>query len=332
MLQLLRKIAFPFSLLYALAVFVRNRLFDIGVFTSKTYATPTLCVGNISVGGTGKTPMTEYLIRMLTDKRVAILSRGYKRKSKGFVLADAQSSVLDLGDEPYQLHRKFPEVAVAVDADRRNGIEQLEGKCKPDVILLDDAFQHRKVKPTFSILLTAFGQLYVDDWYLPTGNLRDSKREARRADLLVVTKCPSLPTEAERSQILDRLKPLAHQTVLFASLAYSETIKNVEGEELPLQAIASKKVALVTGIASPKPLVEHLRSKGLVFDHFQFGDHHHFSDSDIQRFSAHELILTTEKDFVRLQGRLENLYYLEISHYFDPKDRAVLEKTLKTLI
>ncbi|WP_127018381.1 tetraacyldisaccharide 4'-kinase [Flagellimonas beolgyonensis] len=332
MLQLLRKIAFPFSLLYALVVYVRNRLYDFGVFTSKSYTTPTICVGNVSVGGTGKTPMTEYLIRMLSDKRVAILSRGYKRKSNGFVLADWHSSVLDLGDEPFQLHRKFPEVAVAVDADRRNGIEQLESIINPDVIVLDDAFQHRKVKPTFSILLTAIDHLYVKDWYLPTGNLRDSKREARRADIIVVTKCPVLPTESERTELVNRLRPLAHQDVLFATLSYAETIKNGEGEELPLQAIGAKKVALVTGIASPKPLLDYLYSKGMVFDHFQFGDHHHFSDADIQRFSSFELILTTEKDFVRLHGKVNNLYYLEISHHFDPNDRTILENKLKSVI
>lgn len=332
MLQLLRKIAFPFSLLYALVVYVRNRLYDSGVFTSKSYTTPTICVGNVSVGGTGKTPMTEYLIRMLTNKRVAILSRGYKRKSNGFVLANGQSSVLDLGDEPYQLHRKFPEVTVAVDADRRNGIEQLESILKPDVIVLDDAFQHRKVKPSFSILLTAFGQLYVDDWYLPTGNLRDSKREARRANIIIVTKCPTLPSESERTSLMYRLKPLAHQKVLFATLAYSETIKNEVGEELPLSTITEKSIALVTGIASPKPLVDYLVSKGLVFDHFQFGDHHHFSDTDIQKFSDHELILTTEKDFVRLQGRAKHLYYLEVGHQFDPKDQVILEKAIMSVV
>ena len=185
MLQLLRKIAFPISLIYALVVHVRNFLFDTGVFSSKSYRIPTICVGNLSVGGTGKTPMTEYVLRILAERNTAVLSRGYKRKSDGFYLANAKSTVLELGDEPYQIHRKFPEVAVAVDADRRNGIEKLEKLVNPEVIVLDDAFQHRKVKPTFSILLTTYQNLYVDDWYLPTGSLRDAKKEAKRADLII---------------------------------------------------------------------------------------------------------------------------------------------------
>jgi len=178
-MQLLRKIAFPISLIYALVVYTRNFLFDIGFLKGKSFKTPTVCVGNLSVGGTGKTPMVEYLIRMLQDSfEVAVLSRGYRRKSRGFVLATEDSKVEDLGDEPFQIKSKFPKIAVAVDADRCNGIKELEDSEHPDIILLDDAFQHRRVKPTFSILLTAFDYLYPNDWYLPTGNLRDSKKEA----------------------------------------------------------------------------------------------------------------------------------------------------------
>ncbi|MEX0359782.1 MAG: tetraacyldisaccharide 4'-kinase, partial [Allomuricauda sp.] len=149
MLQFLRKIAFPFSLIYALIVHIRNYLFDWGVLRSISYKTPTVCVGNLSVGGTGKTPMIEYLIRTLSNHKIAVLSRGYKRKSKGFLLATPSSTVAELGDEPFQIHQKFPNISVAVDADRRNGIAQLEKMVQPDVILLDDAFQHRKVKPKF---------------------------------------------------------------------------------------------------------------------------------------------------------------------------------------
>jgi tetraacyldisaccharide 4'-kinase len=331
MLQLLRKIAFPFSLVYGLVVHLRNFLYDTGVFKSHAYNTPTLCVGNLSVGGTGKTPMIEFLVRMFKGHTIAVLSRGYKRQSKGFLWADANSSVLDLGDEPYQLHQKFPEITVAVDADRRNGITQLENKVKPELILLDDAFQHRRVKPIFSILLTRYGNLYVDDWYLPTGDLRDSKREAKRADCIIVTKCPKNLSQSEKNRIQHKLKPLPHQKVLFATLEYSTILKG-EVENLSLPDIKKKKVTLVTGIAQPEPLVQYLKSEGVEFEHYKFGDHHHFSESDIQKFRDHALILTTEKDYVRLQGRVKNLFYVEVAHSFGTEDHLFLEETLKSLI
>jgi len=331
MVQLLRKIAFPFSLIYALVVHVRNFLYNIGVFVSKTYSTPTICVGNLSVGGTGKTPMIEYLIRVLDGHKVAVLSRGYKRKSEGFLLADSNSSVLDLGDEPFQIHQKFPEVSVAVDSDRRNGVVQLESRVEPQVVLLDDAFQHRRVKPKYSILLTAYGNLFVDDWYLPTGNLRDAKREYKRADMLIVTKCPDVLSKDERRTISKKLKPLPHQNVLFSTLTYGDLVKQRNGDGLVLDVLKGKRLALVTGIASPEPLVQYLTFKGLVFEHVEFGDHHHFTDDEINTFKDFELILTTEKDYVRLEGRVENLYYLQVAHSFDSEDRALLEKAVKGL-
>lgn len=332
MQQLLRKIAFPFSLIYALVVHVRNFLYDVGIFTSASYRTPTICVGNLSVGGTGKTPMTEYLIRMLHGHRTAVLSRGYKRKSKGFLLATPHSQVLDLGDEPYQLHKKFPEVAVAVDADRRNGIEQLEKWITPEVIILDDAFQHRRVKPTFSILLTTPNHLFVNDWYLPTGNLRDSKKEARRADVIIVTKCPETLSGTERERIAKRLRTKPDQKVLFATLEYHNKVTDGIEKSMELSELKGKQVALVTGIASPAPLVNHLTSLGINFEHFEFGDHHHFTEKEIHQFKGHEIVLTTEKDFVRLEGRLENLFYVPVAHSFDPLDRVILEKMIKNLV
>ncbi|MGX1930767.1 tetraacyldisaccharide 4'-kinase [Flagellimonas sp. 2504JD4-2] len=331
MLQLLRKIAFPFSLIYALVVFIRNRLFDIGVFKSKSYNTPTICIGNLSVGGTGKTPMIEFLIRLLDGHRIAVLSRGYKRKSKGFLLAGPNNTVEDLGDEPFQLHTKFSNSTVAVDRDRRNGIEQLEASVKPEVILLDDAFQHRKVKPKFSILLTAYGNLFMDDWYLPTGNLRDSKGEAKRADVIIVTKCPAHISREEKEKISKRINPQSHQKVLFSTLIYQENVRNAS-EVIELDALKGKNFALVTGIASPEPLVAHLKNLGLVFEHLEYGDHHYFTANEIDGFANFELILTTEKDFVRLDGKVENLYYLEVAHSFEIKDQATLKEVILTQI
>lgn len=296
-----------------------------GIFKSKPFSTPTICIGNLSVGGTGKTPMVEFLISILKkDFKIAVLSRGYRRKSRGFLLADFDTTVEALGDEPYQIHLKFPEVTVAVDADRRNGISILEHKICPDLILLDDAFQHRKVKPGFSILLTAYGNLYTDDWYLPTGNLRDGIREAKRADLIVVTKCPVKLSEQDRNSVIKKLGPQPGQQVLFSHLRYGPSIRGMKITN-SLQEFKNKKITLVTGVANPRPLVEHLKNEGLVFEHLKFKDHHFFSENDLEQLRKKECILTTEKDYVRLKDQLENLYYIAVRHQFSDTDKAILE-------
>lgn len=326
-MQVLRKLLFPISLIYGLIVFLRNHLYDMGIFSSKSFSTKTICVGNLSVGGTGKTPMIELLVRSLgQDFQVAILSRGYKRKSEGFLLSNDDSSVEDLGDEPFQLKTKFPEITVAVDADRRNGISQLENIIKPEVILLDDAFQHRKVKPDFSILLTAYDNLYVNDWYLPTGNLRDSKREASRANVIVVTKCPSDISKQDRAAIAVKMNLAADQKLLFSFLMYNTDLK---GTEVTLDSLKRKKVTLVTGIANPAPLEKYLHSEGLTFEHLKYNDHHFFSDQEIAILREKECVLTTEKDYVRLQSKLPKLHYIEVKHEFLEDGKAILEAALK---
>ena len=326
-MQVLRKLLFPISLVYGLIVFLRNRCYDIGIFSSKSFNTRTICVGNLSVGGTGKTPMIELLVKSLHhDYQLAILSRGYKRKSNGFLLSTDKTSVEDLGDEPFQLKSKFPKVVVAVDADRSNGITQLEQIVKPDVILLDDAFQHRKVRPGYSILLTAYNNMYVNDWYLPTGDLRDSKREARRANTIVVTKCPKNLSISERNKIVDRINLKEHQKILFSCLSYN---KDLKGVSVNLAVLKDKKVTLVTGIANPVPLVDFLLEEGLTFDHMKFNDHHFFTEQEINVLKGKECILTTEKDYVRLKSRLTNLHYIEVSHQFIGNDKEVLEEELK---
>jgi len=318
-MQVLRKLLFPISLVYGLIVFLRNRLYDIGVFSSKSFSTKTICVGNLSVGGTGKTPMIELLVRSLDKNyQLAILSRGYKRKSKGFLLSTDTTTVEEIGDEPFQLKSKFPDVVVAVDANRRNGIAQLEQKVQPDVILLDDAFQHRKVKPDFAILLTAFDNLFVNDWYLPTGNLRDAKGEAHRANIIVVTKCPRDLSISRRNKIREKINPKKHQKVLFSYLAYNKQLK---GHEISLENLKDKRVTLVTGIANPSPLENFLHSEGIVFDHLKFNDHHFFTKQEITVLKEKECILTTEKDYVRLTTLISNLHYIEVSHQFLEDDK-----------
>ena len=326
-MHLLRKLLFPISLVYGLVVFVRNRFYDLGVLSSKSFTTKTICVGNLSVGGTGKTPMIEVLVRLLQNKyRIAILSRGYKRKSKGFLLATRETSVEYLGDEPYQLKSKFPEVSVAVDADRRNGISRLEEMVGPEVILLDDAFQHRKVKPDFSILLTAYDNLYIDDWYLPTGNLRDAKGEARRANIILVTKCPEKLSGLEKKSLTAKINPSPNQKVLFSYLAYNKVLK---GSNIKLEELKDKKLTLVTGIANPSPLVDFLQNEGISFEHMEFNDHHFFSEQELSILKKKENILTTEKDYVRLKVKISKLHYIEISHQFMDGDDHIFEEELQ---
>jgi tetraacyldisaccharide 4'-kinase len=327
-MQLLRKLGFPISLIYALVVYLRNYLYDVGFFSSKTYKTKTICVGNLSVGGTGKTPMIEFFIaNVKKQNKIAVLSRGYGRKSKGYLLAKPGLGVEDLGDEPYQIHKKFPNAFIAVDADRQNGISILEKTVGPDIILLDDAFQHRKVQCDQYVLLTSHSNLYIDDWYLPTGNLRDTKREAKRANIIVVTKCPPNLGRAEQQSIQKKLNPAPGQKVIFSFLDYEARLKGNLGE-MDLAELKNKKVTLVTGIANPKPLVDFLGDQGIVFEHLTYPDHHFFSEREIALFNSRDVVLTTEKDYVRLMGKLESLYYIGIRHKFMNGGKEVLLKLL----
>lgn len=320
-MKIIRYILFPIVPIYFLVTWLRNKLYDWGIFESTEYDIPTICVGNLSVGGTGKTPMIEYLIRLLkTEYQLATLSRGYKRTTKGFIIADENATASTIGDEPFQFYNKFEDVIVSVDADRRHGISQLmQLKNSPELILLDDAFQHRKVKAKLTMLLTAYDNLFVNDMPLPTGNLREPKSGAKRADIIVVTKCPVLIGESEKASILQSLKPKKNQSVFFSWIEYSDTIKNVS-EERDLNYLTDKDFTLVTGIANPKPLVEYLHSKHLNFGHLNFPDHHDFTSKDIQLLREREFILTTEKDFMRLFPDFQEntqLFYLPIELKID---------------
>jgi len=275
---------------------------------------PIIAVGNLSVGGTGKTPQIEYLIRLLAGQyKIATLSRGYKRQSKGFILADKTSSALILGDEPYQFYQKFPNIQVAVDANRKEGIEQLlSQKNIPEVILLDDAFQHRKVKAGFYVLLTSYGDLFCDDFILPTGNLRESRTGAVRADVIVVTKCPTMISPSEQEAI--RKKIGSNKPLFFSSIAYDEFV--VSGNHsIRVSEIMTTEKVLIAGIAKPKPFFDFLKNEKDIL--LQYADHHHFSDSDIadiKKQAGHKMIVTTEKDYMRLAAHflVNQLFYLPI--------------------
>jgi tetraacyldisaccharide 4'-kinase len=316
----LRKILFPFAILYGFITSIRNCLYDNGIFKSYSFDIPIIAVGNLSVGGTGKTPQIEYLIRLLQDNhQLATLSRGYKRKSEGFLLASDKETALTLGDEPYQMYQKFPKIQVAVDANRKNGIETLLAqKNKPDIILLDDAFQHRKVKAGFYILLTAYDDLYVNDFILPTGNLRESRKGAKRAQIVVVTKCPNAISEKEKVQIQSKLGLQSNQKLYFSTIAYDDFVYNTINT-IPLSEIKLKDKLLLAGIAKPDLFFDYLKQPN--DEVLTFPDHHHFTENDLKNIgnkAKNQLIITTEKDYVRLSNNTlqSNIYYLPIKSKF----------------
>ncbi len=337
-MNLLRKILFPFAILYGFIASIRNFLYDKGILKSYSFDFPIIAVGNLSVGGTGKTPQIEYLIRLLSPKfKVATLSRGYKRKSKGFILADSTSNATILGDEPFQFYKKFNNVQVAVDVDRKNGIEQLLSQTnKPEVILLDDAFQHRKVNAGFYILLTSYGDLYSDDFILPSGNLREDRSGARRANLVIVTKCPENLSIDEQNQIKSKLKLNPNQELYFSFIDYDDAVYS-EDKVIKMNEIKNVTKLLLAGIAKPTPFLEHFKSN--KEDWLIFPDHHHFTEKDlldIKNKLQNKIIITTEKDFVRLKGRIpsEQLFYLPIRCSFlsesDNFDKTILNYVEKS--
>lgn len=329
---LLRKISFPISLVYAFVVYLRNYLYNTKILSSNSFKTPTICIGNLSVGGTGKTPMIEFLVSQFKDSyALVVLSRGYGRKTKGFLEATPNSKVEEIGDEPFQIYSKFPEIKVVVDEDRSNAISRIEKEFKSDLILLDDAYQHRKVTPSVSILLTTCQNLYSDDWYLPTGNLRDSKREAKRADIIVVTKCPSDISVVEQKKIVGKLKSEFHQEVLFSYLEYGKSIVG-ENDNISLEDYKNQEITLVTGIANPRPLQDYLTSKNVKFEHLKYKDHHFFTKKELDIFNAKKMILTTEKDFVRLKNKVDNLYYISIKHKFIGNGKEEIEKIITNVM
>lgn len=323
-MNFIRKIAFPFSFLYKGITSLRNYLFDNNFLKSTEFDIPTIVVGNLSVGGTGKTPQIEYLIRLLNEKyKVAVLSRGYKRKSTGFVIADDNSNAETIGDEPYQYFQKFKNITVCVDADRVHGVQQiLKRKPKTEVVLLDDAFQHRKIKGGLNILLTSFGNLYSEDYLLPSGNLRESSIGAKRAQIIIVTKCPEKLTKNQQLEINKKLNPKADQTIFFSTIVYDSVLKGVKN--LALDNLSGAEILLVTGIANPTPLLNHLKNKNIKYRHLKFKDHHHFTNQDItiikKEFSKitsnKKVVLTTEKDYVRIFAKLPNVYYIAIKTLF----------------
>lgn len=320
---ILRYLLFPFAIVYGWITSIRNFLYDKGVLKSYSFDIPVIAVGNLSVGGTGKTPQIEYLIRLLSPNyKIATLSRGYKRKSDGYVLADASATAESLGDEPFQMHQKFPNIKVAVDADRKNGIENLlKLEEKPNVILLDDAFQHRKVKAGFYILLSAYDDLFFNDFMLPTGNLRESRSGAKRANVIIITKCPKSLSIEEQESIKSKIK--LDVPIFFSFIDYDTRVYN-KNEEINVSEIIEKDKVIIAGIAKPEPFIDFIKKENDVI--MVYPDHHHFVKNEINSIKENsfgKIIITTEKDYVRLKRQnLNNLYYLPIKSTFLINDQT----------
>ena len=320
----------PLSWFYGLGVRFRNTLFETGFLKSRSFSIPVISVGNITVGGTGKTPHVEYLIRLLQDhSRVAVLSRGYKRKSHGFQIANESSTARTIGDEPFQMKQKFPKVIVAVDKNRVHGIEALNQKYQDiDVILLDDAFQHRYVKPGINILLVDYHRLIIYDTLLPAGRLREPLTGKNRADMVIITKCPKDLKPMEYRVITKAMDLYPYQQIFFTTLEYGELtpLFKKEAPTVNLDKLKDHNVLLLTGIASPRQMKEDLTPVVSKLSMLSFPDHHAFSQKDIEQISSEfakllspKCIITTEKDAARIIGLKglceeikENIYILPV--------------------
>lgn len=308
-MELLRKIiGFPFSLIWWLVSSIRNTLFNTKVFTSQEFDLPVIGVGNLSMGGSGKTPHVEYLIELLHHQNpVSVLSRGYKRKTTGYIFGSTQSTVKQIGDEPLQYKLKYPSVPVAVCESRVIGIPQLLMDApNTEVVLLDDIFQHRSIKPGLNILLTDYNQIYTNDWLFPAGNLREHTLGAKRADLILVTKCPTNMTLVESEAIRKRINPKSHQQLFFTAYHYGQPYSLYHPDHR--LADTNHEVLLMTGIAKPKYLKNYIESAYDAAFLNQFADHHHFTMSDINQVEqifqnlgdVSKVIMITEKDAVKL--------------------------------
>ena len=317
---MIKKILFwILSIPFLLVTSIRNFLYNIGVIKSHQFNIPIISIGNLDLGGSGKSPSIEYLVRLLSNNyKVAVLSRGYGRKSTGFILADSNSDAGIIGDEPMQYYRKFKNIIVSVDSNRVRGINKLiKLNSKPEIVLLDDAYQHRRVKPGISILLTKFNDLYSEDNIFPLGNLRESKRNANRADVIIVTKCDENINKDQKRHIIQKLNIGDNQKIYFSSIKYSKMVYDKESSK-PLSEFKNIKFTLVTGIADSSHLINYLNDSGYNFNHILFKDHHDFSNSDIIKIDRNNLIITTEKDYVKLFTKItSSLYYLPIEFIID---------------
>jgi tetraacyldisaccharide 4'-kinase len=344
---------YPFSLIYGLIIWIRNTLFDYEIIRSTEFPIPIISVGNISTGGTGKTPHIEYLVELLKDQfRVATLSRGYKRKTKHFILAGPDPEVSEIGDEPVQIKRKYPDIEVAVDRRRVHGIREMMKRIPDlDVILLDDAYQHRYVKPGLSILLIDFNRPIWEDHLLPAGRLREQAYEKRRANIILITKCPDRLKPIERRIIVKDLRLFPFQHLYFTKLTYGAPVPVFDENEKPQNLAEMKadrpRILMVTGIAGPRLFKKHLRSISTHITEISYPDHHDFSSRDVERIvqtfremeGAQKLLFTTEKDATRLRkftnidaSVRDRMYYVPLGIDVLNEDRENLNNHIRNYV
>lgn len=348
-----RWLLLPFTFLYSMIVWIRNKMFDLNLLPSKEFNIPLISVGNITVGGTGKTPHVEYIVRLLhDDQKIAVLSRGYKREKKGFIVAGKESTSSEIGDEPKQIKRKYPDIGMAVDGNRVKGVEKLmKGAAgfDPDVILLDDAFQHRYVKPGLSILLVDFNRPLEKDYIMPYGRLRESMYEKKRANIVIVTKTPKELKPIDRRIIAKEMKLFPYQSLYFTYLKYGN-LTRVFSQDKALSFDEAKEkefnVLLITGIANPVPLKEHLSEYFSNISHLNFSDHHNYGPKDVKRIikafdkidSDYKIIITTEKDAIRISDSKSfkesslPIYYVPVEVEFLDDDKEDFKKRVFSYI
>lgn len=305
--SVVRVLLYPLALIYGAVVWLRNRLYDAGFFSSIEFSPPVISVGNLSVGGTGKTPHVEYLVRLLQYRfKVATMSRGYKRRTQGFLLAAEDTNALRIGDEPMQYHMKYPELVVSVAEERITGIPTLLQR-RPDVevILLDDAYQHRSVRPGLNILITDYSKPFYSDFILPMGSLRERRSAYKRADLIIVSKCPAGLSEKDAAGMRKQIAPLSAQRVFFTTINYGQAYDLFTREPVELKR---KNMVLVCGIAKPAPMLQYLEQLAQDIHTITYADHHYFVTKDLEEIKdaynnwdkEHKIIITTEKDAARL--------------------------------
>ena len=319
-MKLFRKLLFFLTPLYYLITVVRNILYDLSFYKTTKFQVPTIGIGNLAVGGTGKSPMVEYLIDLLSNKySIATLSRGYGRNTKSFIIANEKSTHSDIGDEPLQFYNKYNNIIVCVDNNRVNGINNLLQINKPpSVILLDDCFQHRKLTLGLSILLTDYSNLFSNDYVLPFGNLREPASSSRRADIVIVTKCPKNIDEIRKNKIKNKLNLKLSQKLFFSSIEYSKSVI-FNNTKTQFNNFIKDKFILVTGLASSDHIVDYLSNNKCDFEHKEFNDHHDYILKDFEKVNPSLNILTTEKDYAKLIKILpkRKIYYLPITVNID---------------
>ena len=335
----LKFLLYPLSVIYSIYSSFRNLLFDLRIIDSIEYKIPTIGIGNLSTGGTGKSIIVDYLIeKFKKNKKITTLSRGYNRKTKGFILASIRTNAYEIGDEPFQFFSKHPEINVVVCEDRRKGMNIiLKNLSDTELCIWDDVFQHRFVKPGLMILSTTFQYPFYKDEILPIGNLRENKDSSKRADIIVVTKCPIDMQINDKEYFVESLNPLVNQKVFFSTLTYKQKIKS-DVDQINIDTLAESDFILVTGIADSSYLVKFLKSKAFNFKHLKYSDHYNFNKSSIDKIrniSSGKRILTTEKDFGRLKPKISDrdIYYIEVSMQFNSElNELNFDKTISEYI